>query len=314
MTAPTPNARFEDDRVNWLLFLALGGMWGSSYLFIKLGVETLTPLTLVAARLAFGAALLIAVVAASREPLPRDPKIYGHLIVLACVSIVIPFFLITHAEQSVDSALAAVLTSTVPLFAIVIAALFLHDEPMTVNRLVGLAVGFVGVVLLVARNISGGTSDVAGEVALIGAAISYGVGAVYARRTVRGLRPMIPAVFQVGFAFLISAALAVALEHPFDVRWTPVALGSVAWLGILGSGVAYLVNFRLLKEWGATRTTLAAYLLPVVGIALGVLVRGETIGLQVLAGTALIIGGIGLVNSGFGARRLFGRTPPAVDP
>lgn len=83
MTAPTPAARFEDDRVNWLLFLALGGIWGSSYLFIKLGVETLTPLTLVAARLAFGAALLIGVVAASREPLPRDPKIYGHLVVLA---------------------------------------------------------------------------------------------------------------------------------------------------------------------------------------------------------------------------------------
>jgi drug/metabolite transporter (DMT)-like permease len=313
VTAPTPTARFEDDRVNWPLFLALGGMWGSSYLFIKLGLETLTPLTLVAARLAFGAALLIAVVGASREPLPRDPKIYGHLVVLACVSIVIPFFLITHAEQSVDSALAAVLTSTVPLFAIVIAALFLHDEPMTVNRLVGLAVGFVGVVLLVSRNIAGGSSDLAGEAALIGAAVSYGVGAVYARRTVRGLRPMIPAVFQVGFAFLISAGLAIAFEHPFDVRWTPVALGAVAWLGILGSGVAYLVNFRLLKEWGATRTTLVAYLLPVVGIALGVLVRGETIGLQVLAGTALIIGGIAFVNSRFGARRLFGRTPPAVD-
>jgi drug/metabolite transporter (DMT)-like permease len=182
------------------------------------------------------------------------------------------------------------------------------------NRLVGLAVGFIGVVLLVSRNIAAGRSDLAGEVALIGASTSYGVGAVYARRTVRGLRPMIPAVFQVGFAFLISAALAIALEHPFDVRWTPVALGSVAWLGILGSGVAYLVNFRLLKEWGATRTTLVAYLLPVVGIALGVLVRGETIGLQVLAGTALIIGGIALVNSRFGARRLFGRTPPAVDP
>jgi drug/metabolite transporter (DMT)-like permease len=308
MPAPSPTA--QDDRANWLLFLALGGMWGSSYLFIKLGVETLTPLTLVAARLAFGAVLLIAVVAASREPLPRDPKIYGHLVVLACVSIVIPFFLITHAEQSVDSALAAVLTSTVPLFAIVIAALFLHDEPMTVNRLVGLAIGFVGVVLLVSGNVAGGSSDLGGEIALIGAAVSYGAGAVYARRTVRGLRPMIPAVFQVGFAFLISATLAVTLEHPFAVSWTPVAVGSVAWLGILGSGVAYLVNFRLLKEWGATRTTLVSYLLPVVGIALGVLVRGESIGAQVLAGTGLIVGGIALVNSRFGARRLFGRTPP----
>lgn len=305
-----PSRAAESSTANWLLFLALGGMWGSSYLFIKFGVETLTPLTLVAGRLAFGAVLLLAVVGLSREPLPRTPRMYGHFVVMACVNIVIPFALITWAEESVDSALAAILTSALPLFVIVIAAVFLHDEPITVNRLVGLGVGFLGVVLLVVRNLGARGSDLAGELALIAAALSYAIGAVYARRNVRGLRPMIPAMFQVVFAFLIAASLALVFERPFGLHWTATALGSIAWLGIFGSGLAYLVNFRLLRDWGATRTSLVAYLLPVVGIVLGVAVRGEAIGLPVLVGTALVIAGVALVNSRRGRRRLFGRTPP----
>ena len=306
----SPARPAESSTVNWLLFLALGGMWGSSYLFIKFGVEVLTPLTLVAGRLAFGAALLIAVVGLNREPLPRTPRVYGHFLVMACVNIVIPFSLITWAELSVDSALAAILTSAVPLFVIVIAAVFLHDEPITVNRLVGLGVGFVGVVLLVVRNLGASGSDLVGEIALIGAAMSYAIGAVYARRNVRGLRPMIPALFQVAFAFVIAASLALVFERPLALHWTLPALGSIAWLGIFGSGLAYLVNFRLLRDWGATRTALVAYLLPLVGIALGVGIRGEEIGIPVLFGTALVIAGVALVNSRRGRRRLFGRTTP----
>src|SRR4051812_21396828 len=139
----------SSSRLDWLLFIALGGMWGSSYLFIKFGVEEgLTPLTLVALRLGIGLILLAVVVALAREPLPRNPRIYGHLVVMSVINIVLPFFLITTAERTVDSALASVINGTVPLFAIVIAAFVLQDEPITVNRLAGLVVGFGGVILL----------------------------------------------------------------------------------------------------------------------------------------------------------------------
>jgi drug/metabolite transporter (DMT)-like permease len=299
----------RSSHVDWLIFVALGVMWGSSYLFIKIGVETLTPFTLVALRLAIGASLLIAVMVVAREPIPRSVRTYGHLVVMSVFSIVLPFSLITWAEQSVTSSLASILTATVPLFVIVIAALALRDEPITVNRVAGLGIGFVGVVILTGGGFLSPDSDPLALGALLGAAASYALGAVYSRRNVTGLRPMVPAVFQVGFALVIAGALALVFERPFELQPTPQAVASVVWLGLLGSGLAYLAFFRLLRTWGATRTSLVAYVMPAVGIALGVLVAGEPIDLRIVAGTLLVIGGIALVNARFGRRQLLLRDP-----
>ena len=126
-------------------------MWGSSYLFIKLAVDDFGTFTLVALRLVVGAILLWIVVRIAKQPLPRERRIYGHLLVMAIINITIPFLLITWAEQSVESSLAAILTSPVPLFAIVLSALFLPDEPIRVNGVVGLIVGFIGVVIITSR-------------------------------------------------------------------------------------------------------------------------------------------------------------------
>jgi drug/metabolite transporter (DMT)-like permease len=301
-------------RGDWLTLLALGFMWGTSYVFIRLGVETLGTFTLIAARLGIGLALLATVVVLAREPLPRDPRTYGHLVVMAVINIVLPFALITTAERSVDSNLAAIINGTVPLFVIFFAALFLHDEPLTVNRLVGLVVGYLGVMVLVSKTLLGGgtPSSISGELALVASAVCYGAGAVYARRNVRGLRPMIPALFQVGFAFVIVAVIALATEQPFGPGWTGGAILAVVWLGLLGSGFAYLANFRLLSRIGATRASLVAYLLPVVGIIAGALVFAEQVDPRLIAGTILILAGVALVNSHRGERRLFGRAAPAT--
>jgi drug/metabolite transporter (DMT)-like permease len=297
-------------RTEWLLFLALGFMWGSSYLFIKLAVDDFGTFTLVALRLTVGALLIWTVVRLAGQELPRERRIYGHLLVMAIINITIPFLLITWAEQSVESSLAAILTSPVPLIAIVLSAFFLHDEPLRVNGLVGLVVGFVGVVIVTSRGLTAEGSSLTGEIALLGAALSYACGAVYARRNVRGLAPMIPAAFQVTFAAIITGVCALLFEHPWTARPDAQAVFSILWLGILGSGVAYLFVFRLFSHWGATRTTLVAYLLPVVGIVLGYLVLAEPIDGRIVVGTALVIAGVGLVNSRFGKRRLFGRVPP----
>jgi drug/metabolite transporter (DMT)-like permease len=297
-------------RIDWLVFLGLGFMWGSSYLFIKLAVDDFGTFTLVALRLLIGAAFLWAVVLIARQELPRERKMYGHLLVMAVINITIPFLLITWAEQSVDSSLAAILTAPVPLFAIVLSALFLHDEPMRVNGLVGLLVGFVGVVIVVSPGLTGSGSSLTGEVALLGAAFSYACGAVYSRRNVRGLRPMVPAVFQVTFAMLITGVISLLVEHPWTATPDAEAIFSIIWLGILGSGLAYLLVFRLFAHWGATRTTLVAYLIPVVGIVLGFLVLAEPNDARIIFGTGLVIAGVALVNSRFGRRRVFGRMPP----
>jgi drug/metabolite transporter (DMT)-like permease len=311
----------QSSRLDWLIFLLLGFFWGSSYLFIKIGVDNgLQPFTLIMFRLLIGFILLATVVAFAREPLPRDPRQYGHLAVMGTINIAIPFALITFAEQTVDSSLAAVINGAVPLFVIVIAAIFLAGETITVNRLAGLAVGFVGVALIVGLDVTDlSSSSAIGELALIGATISYAFGAVYARAHVHGLRPMIPALFQVFFGLVVTAVLAFVFEHPLAAVPAPDAIFAVVWLGLLGSGLAYLAFFRTLQRWGATRTSLVAYLLPVYGIALGALVRAEPIAPTTLIGTVLIIAGIALVNARVGTRVLFVRErrevpTPAASP
>ncbi|MEA2518468.1 MAG: hypothetical protein QOF49_548 [Chloroflexota bacterium] len=303
----------RSSRLDWLIFLALGFFWGSSYLFIKIGVDHgLQPFTLIMFRLLIGLALLATVVAVAREPLPRDARMYGHLFVMGVVNIAIPFSLITFAEQTVDSSLAAVINGAVPLFVIVIAALVLKGETVTVNRLVGLVVGFIGVAILVGLDVADlGSANAVGELALIGATISYAVGNVYSKAHVHGLRPMIPAVFQVFFGFLVTAVLAFAFEAPLSVTWVPEAVVAVVWLGLLGSGLAYLSYFRILQHWGATRTSMVAYLLPVVGIGLGALVLSEPVSPSTIVGTILVIGGIALVNARWGTRPLFRQRTPA---
>ncbi|HXU85836.1 MAG TPA: DMT family transporter [Verrucomicrobiae bacterium] len=303
-------------RLDWLIFLALGFFWGSSYLFIKIGVDHgLQPFTLIMFRLLIGFVLLASVVAIAREPLPREPRMYGHLFVMGVVNIAIPFGLITFAEQipSIDSSLASVINSAVPLFVIVIAALFLKGETVTVNRLVGLVVGFVGVAILVGLDVTDlGSANAVGELALIGATVSYAIGNVYAKAHVHGLRPMIPALFQVFFGLLVTGTLAFATEQPLAVAWQPEAIFAVVWLGLLGSGVAYLSYFRILQHWGATRTSMVAYLLPVYGIALGALVLAEPIAPSTLLGAILVIGGIAIVNARIWTRPLFVRTASAT--
>jgi drug/metabolite transporter (DMT)-like permease len=299
----------------WVLFMVLGFVWGSSYLWIKIGLGSLPPLTLIAGRLILGGLFLAAVVALARQELPRRPMAYVHLLVMSVVNIVLPFILITVGEQTIDSAMAAILNATVPLGVIVIAPMFLPDERITAARVAGLAVGFAGVILLVAPDLVNlQDADLTGELMMLGSSLAYAVGNVYARRNVHGMRPMIPALFQVTFAAVIVVVLALLIDRPFEtVDPAPEAIIAVIWLGLLGSGVAYLCYFTLLQLWGATRTSTVAYLLPVWGIVLGALVLNDPVTVNRIAGTALVIVGIALVNSGPGLRRLLDRRTALPD-
>ena len=285
-------------RLDWLLFVTLGFFWGSSYLFIKIGVDAgLRPLTLVALRLFVGFLLLAGVAALARERLPRQRRTYGHLAVIAVLSVALPFCLISWAEQSVDSMLAAVINGAIPLFVIVIAAAVLPDERMTTPKVVGLVIGFVGITVLVGFDPAVlSTSGLVPVAALMGSTISYASGGVYARRYLGGVRPMILALGEVGLALLMVAPLALVIDGLGSVPRSPDASFAVLWLGLLGSGFAFLIFFRLLGRWGATRTSLVAYVIPVFGLALGAAVLHEPVDTRMILGTALIIGGIAMVN------------------
>ena len=299
-------------RLDWLLFILLGFFWGSSYLFIKIGVEAgLTPFGLVTLRLLFGTLLLAGVMAVARERLPRRIGTYAHLVAIAVLSVVVPFSLISWAEQSVDSTLAAVINGAIPLFVIVIAASVLPDEPFTPGRVMGLLVGFIGVAILVGFDpgVLAGT-DLLPAIALMGSTVSYAAGGVYARRFLSDLRPMVTALFEIAFALVIAATLALLVDGGIGLPASGDAWLAVVWLGLLGSGLAFLTFFRLLGRWGATRTSLVAYLIPVFGLVLGAVVLKERVDLRLVAGTALIIAGIGLVNLRRPASRLDPRPTP----
>jgi len=278
---------------DWLLFGLLGAIWGSSFLFIKIAVGYEGPLELVSFRLMFAALTLAVIVRLSREPLPRDRRTIADLLLLAVVNVVVPFVLISWAETSISSGVASILNATMPLFTIVVASVSI-GESMTASRIAGIAAGFAGVVIVVSRSI--GSGSIAGELAVAAAACSYAVATVYARHHVRHLRPMTIALGQVGLALPIVACATIAAEHPWTVPLRPEPILSTMWLGMLGSAVAYLISFRLLARWDATRASLVTYLLPVVGVALGAVFLQEQIDARVLVGAALIVGGVALVN------------------
>ena len=301
-------------RIDWLLFALLGSFWGSSYLFIRIGVDAgLRPLSLVTLRLSIGFLLLAVVALVARDRLPRDLRSYGHLVVIAVLSVALPFSLISWAEQSVPSSLAAVINGGVPLVVIVIAAFTLPDEPFTTPRVAGLLVGIVGVAILVGFDpgVISGTSLLP-ALALLGSTVSYAAGGVWARRFLRGLTPRVTSVVEIGFALVIAATASLIVDGSIQLPPQPDAWFAVTWLGLFGSGLAYLVFFRLLGRWGATRTSLVAYLMPVVGLLLGAIVLHETVDARLLVGTALVIAGIAIVNLRFGSIRAR-RSPAAGD-
>ncbi len=276
-------------------------MWGSSYLFIKIGVETMPPLSLVFLRIVVGFAILLAVVRLTRTPLPRDWKTVGHLAVLGAVNIAIPFWLIGWAELHIDSGLAGILQSTAPFFTLVISAMLVHDERITRGRVGGIGLGFLGILVLSTDNLAeigspGGVERLAGELAIVGSSLAYGIGNAYARRNLRTTRALVLAVGQVGWAVVLVGLLALLVDGGVELPVVPEAAFSVLWLGAVGTGFAYIVFFRLLTGWGPTRASLVAYLLPVVAVALGVIVLGESIDALFIAGAVLIVAGVWVVN------------------
>ena len=218
--------------------------------------------------------------------------------VLGIVNTALPFVLITWGEKSIDSAVASVLNSTVPLFTLVIAHLFLRDEPITARRAVGLLIGFAGVLILMARDLEFGDlrSGLLGQAAVLLAAVSYASASVFVRRTMREVSPLVQAFVPMAFADVLVWSIATQAGTPGRLPMLSNTWIALLWLGLLGSCVAYLIYYSLLRSLGATRATMVTYVFPVVGVALGVLFLHERADWHLLAGAALVISSIAVVN------------------
>ncbi|MFP3854323.1 MAG: DMT family transporter [Anaerolineales bacterium] len=282
---------------NWLLFLILGALWGSSFLWIKIAVTEIGPMALVGWRLLFGTLGMLAVFFFHRFQPPRDRRTWVNLLILGMINTAIPFFLISWGEQTVDSAVASVLNSTVPLFTLIIAHVYLADERINLPNVVGLSMGFGGVLLLMSRDLSAGVSvGLVGQFAILLAALLYAVGGVFARRTMSEVDPYTQAFIPMAAADLMVWSLALSVEQRPIVPELPLTWLALVWLGVLGSAFAYIIYFQLLHRIGATRSTMVTYLVALIGVMLGVVFLNETFDWRLAGGGAMVIAGIAVVN------------------
>ncbi len=289
----------------WGAFALLGLIWGSSFLWIRIAVQDTGPFTLVALRLLFGFAGVAVIAMVKKQSFPRDSKTILALVVMAILNIALPFTLISWGEITVESSLASIHNGTVPLFSIVIAHFWLHDEKITLPRIMGLVLGFCGVVILVGRDFdfTAIEGSFLGQLAIVAASLSYAVSASYARKNLKGQPPLMQAMVTLlvaDFILWISlpavSIVAPSLNAPNQFPTLPITWLAILWLGVLGSCVAFLLFFYLLNTLGATRTTLVTYIFPVVGLVLGIVFLNEPMDWRLGIGSVLILSGIVIVN------------------
>ncbi len=281
---------------HWFVFILLGLIWSSSFLWIKIAVAEVSPITLVAFRVLFGLLFSLTVILVQRVQIPRTFKEWMPFLILGISNVAIPFFLISWGEQAIDSGVAASLDSTVPLFTIVIAHYLLHDDKMTIPKVSGLLMGFAGVVVLMSKDIGSSLGPILGQLAVVVACMFYAGSSVYARKStteasgvIRGGGPLVSSTAVMWLA-------AVTVERPVAIPHLPITWIALLWLGILGSGFAFILNYYLIHEIGPTRTTMVTYIFPLGGVILGVLFLREQLSWQVLVGGAMIVGSLVVAN------------------
>lgn len=278
-------------------FVLTGVVWGSSFLFIAIALTGMTPAQVAGGRLLFGALALAAIVAVRRERLPRSARVWGHLCVLSATFCVVPFLLFAWAEQHVSSGLASIFNATTPIMTAIMAWAVFRVERLRTGQLVGIVVGIVGVVVIIAPGAVADVGDsTVAQVALLGATACYGFSLAYMRRFLgdTGLSGVAFAFGYIGPAAALMVLLSpLILAEP--MRLDPPVMASIVALGVLGTGVAYVWNQNTLRAWGPTRASTVTYLTPVVGVALGILVLEERISWNEPVGAAVVFLGILLV-------------------
>jgi drug/metabolite transporter (DMT)-like permease len=295
----------------WGIFGLLGLIWGSSFLWIKIAVAEVGPFVLVSFRLLFGLIGLLAIMFFTKRSFARDRSTWLRFLVMAIINTAIPFVLISWGEKTIDSGLASILNGTVPLFTIVIAHFWLHDEKISFGRMLGLIIGFIGVIVLVSRDIGpqGLQGDILGQLAVLLAAISYATGITFSRKHLRGQNPLIQAASTLLIADAAMWLITPIVEHPLALPQLPITWLALAWLGLLGTCIAYLLWFTLINAWGATRASLVTYVFPVIGLILGIVFLHEEPDWRLWVGSALVIVSVLAVNF----NQLF-RSAPAIAP
>lgn len=291
----------------WAGFWLLTLIWGSSFLFIRIGVEELSTFQLVFIRTAIAAAGLNLVVAMKGQRLPTDATGIRAVVFLGVVNTVVPFALITWGERSIESGLAALLQATAALFTLVLAHFAFVDERITTRKVGGLLFGFAGVAVLASRSFGdlevASSAHLVGQLAIVAASFCYAIGGIYSRRAIQKRLP--PIVVAAG-TMTVTAVITGIMSYvaPFAGGAAPTPIGLLSWkvlasvltLGLLNTFVAYLIFYSIIDTLGASRASMVTYAIPAVGLALGTVFLDEPFDVRLLVGATMIVSSIGIVN------------------
>ena len=291
-----PPIRLRMGPSEWAMLLLLSVLWGGAFFFIDVAVESVAPFTLVLLRVLLGAAILLLVLLIGGRGLPFERRMWGPFLVLALLNNAIPFSLFAWGQQHIASGLASILNATSPLWAVLVAHAFTDDEKATPLKLLGVAVGFSGVVLMIGGDLllDIGSAGLLAQLACLAATLCYALAGVHARRfRTMGVPPIAVSAGQLCASVLVMLPMVLLFEPPWQSA-APSASGwaAIAALGIFSTAIAYILYFRLIDRAGATNAILVTFLIPATAILLGALVLGEQLALRHFLGMGLI--GLGL--------------------
>jgi drug/metabolite transporter (DMT)-like permease len=304
----TPMIRTVMDKSDWATLLLLAAIWGGAFFFIGVAVRYVPPLTYVWLRLAIAAAGMGLFLKLKGEKLGLPRSAWGSMLVLAFLNNALPFTLFGWGQTHIASGLASILNATTPIWGVVVAHFFTHDERMTPRKIAGVLLGFGGVATMIGpallSNIGG---NALAQLACVTASLCYALAAVWARRFKRmGLKPMAVTTGQLAAGAVMMLPLAIFVDQPWTHPLPPLsAWGAIAALGLLCSAFAYVLYFRLIDSAGATNALLVTLLVPPVAIVLGGLFLNETLAAQDFLGLGLIALGLAAIDG-----RLLSRVSP----
>lgn len=282
--------------VEYLFLLLLAFLWGSSYLFLKIAVETIPPITLIAFRAGIAALLLTLIVFVRGESFPRDRKTQSQLLVQAFLNGIGAWTVLAWGQQYIDSSLASVLNSTSPLFVFFITLFVTRHEATNALKLLGACLGICGVILIVGTDaLAGLGQQVVAQLAVLSGAVMYAFASIYGQKF-RHLSPLVTAAATMSWCAIVLLPCALVLEQPWTLDPSSKSLWAALTLSVFCTALALLIYFRLLRTLGSIGTASQSYLRAGIGVILGVIVLGETITLVVACGIVVAIVGVVLIN------------------
>ena len=270
----------------------LATVWGGSYTFIKIGVATISPITMIASRTIIAALILLMVMRFLGVAMPRDGANWRRFMTQSLINSAVPFTLIAWAEQYIDASLGTILNSTSPIFTFLLTATITRHEPVTGRKLIGVLLGIAGIALVVGPSaLQGVGTHLVAQLAILAATLCYACAAIFGR-SFGTLHPLVPATGSMISGAVILTPMSLIFEHPWTLTPSTASLLALFCLAVFSTAMAFILYFYLLRALGSVGVTAQAYLRVPVGVFLGIVFLGETLTVNAMIGLVLVVGGV----------------------